>query len=127
MALQAEMPLQEKQRLAALRTHGIRQKSTESKVRAACRRLIEAGEQLRVTAVARMAGISRQTIAAYKHVMYQVQNTMRAAGITKVDVKYGVHQISATLSPCLPTSLGSEGAAPLRVKSLPTKKPDRLR
>ncbi|HBO0354374.1 TPA: replication initiation protein, partial [Pseudomonas aeruginosa] len=129
MALPAEMLLQEKQRLAALRTHGIRQKSTESKVRAACRRLIEAGEQLRVTAVARVAKISRQTITAYKHVMHEVLGAAVAssASVAKTDVKYGVHQIPAALNAYLPALMGSEGTALLRVKSLPTKKPDRLR
>lgn len=104
MALPAEMLLQEKQRLAALRTHGIRQKSTESKVRAACRRLIEAGEQLRVTAVARVAKISRQTITAYKHVMHEVLGAAVAGSAepSKVDVKYGVHQIPAGVDTCRP-------------------------
>ncbi|MCY1264133.1 Replicase family protein [compost metagenome] len=111
MGLPAEMPLHEKQRLAALRTHGIRHKSTESKVRAACRRLIAAGEQLRVSAIARMANISRQTTAAYKHVMREVQNAAieGSAAIAKLGVKYGVHQIPAALSACLSALKGVVG------------------
>lgn len=145
MALPAEMPLQEKQRLAALRTHGMRQKSTESKVRAACRRLIAAGEQLRVTAVARVANISRQTITAYKHVMHQVLNRAieGAPRGVKWNVKYGVHQIPAAPSACLPALKDTRSTTSRSVTSSvlwsmgefrhseneasPTKKPDRLR
>lgn len=145
MVLPAEMPLHEKQRLAALRTHGIRQKSTESKVRAACRRMVAAGEQLRATALARMAGITRQTIAAYKHVMHEVLGAAVAssASAAKLDVKYGVHQIPAALSVCIAamkrtgqtisTNIKlcvarsqSQSHAPKNEAS-PTKMPDRLR
>lgn len=63
MQLDKDLPLVERQRLAAARTHEVRQKATESKVRAACRQLQQKGETLTQAAIARLAGLSRQTVA----------------------------------------------------------------
>ncbi|MCF9004736.1 replication initiation protein [Pseudomonas syringae] len=72
MALDRSLPLKRRQSLAAERTHAVRQKATESKIRDACRVLHERGDQLRVGTVAKEAGVTRQTTANYKHVFHEV-------------------------------------------------------
>ncbi len=78
MQLDKDLPLQERQRLAAKRTHEIRHKATESKIRAACRQLQTRGEKLRQAAIAVIAGVSRQTVATYAHVL---KETVRPAAV----------------------------------------------
>lgn len=124
MALDKSLPLAERQSLAAKRTHELRHKSTESKIRAACRGLQERGEKLTQVAIAILAGVSRQTVANYGHVLNEVtrvqtisvlgatslsktfspstagdQGSTSAHGIgltsTLTDVTYGVHQVTA--------------------------------
>ena len=122
MQLDKSLPLEERQRLAAMRTHAIRDKATESKIRAACRQLQAKGVKLRQAAIAAIAGVTRQTVANYGHILkeagrssvvsvLEVANTSvrrppklqtnagleAPAGAVK-NVKYGVHQVSA---PCL--------------------------
>lgn len=102
MQLDKDLPLVERQRLAAARTHDVRQKATESKIRAACRQLLRKGEALTLVAIARMTGLSRQTVAAYRHVLNEVFKPVvvaisGAVAALNFDVKYGVHQISAPL------------------------------
>ncbi|MEE4885985.1 replication initiation protein [Pseudomonas alliivorans] len=72
MALDRSLPLKTRQSLAAQRTHAVRQKATESKIRAACRILQERGEQLRLITVAKEAGVTRQTVANYIHIFSEV-------------------------------------------------------
>lgn len=69
MALDRLLPLKRRQSLAAARTHAVRQKATESKIRDACRLLHERGEQLRLISVAKEAGVTRQTVANYIHIL----------------------------------------------------------
>jgi hypothetical protein len=100
MQLDADMPLTEKQRLAAVRTHEIRHKATESKVRAACRALQQKGDALTQAAISRMAGITRQTVAAYEHVLHEVLKPIARVVTARItphsgDVKYGAHQVTA--------------------------------
>lgn len=102
MQLNKDLPLAERQRLAAVRTNEVRQKSTESKVRAACRHLQQKGEMLTQAAIATVARLSRQTVAAYKHVLNEVLkpagvSVLRKTSSSKRDVNYGVHQVSAAL------------------------------
>ncbi|QLG96733.1 replication initiation protein, partial (plasmid) [Pseudomonas yamanorum] len=59
MGLDNSLPLAERQSLAAKRTHQLRHKSTESKIRAACRGLYERGVKLTQAAIATLAGVSR--------------------------------------------------------------------
>ncbi len=105
MQLDKDMPLVERQRLAAARTHDVRHKATESKVRAACRFLQQKREVLTQAAIARVAGLSRQTVAAYKHVLTEVLKPAVVAvlGVVapKPDVKFGVHQVSGPVSQCI--------------------------
>lgn len=99
MQLDKDLPLVERQRLAAARTHEVRQKATESKVRAACRQLQQKGEALTQVAIARLAGLSRQTVAAYKYVLSEVLKpavvaVLEVVAAPRSDVKNGVHQVS---------------------------------
>ncbi|MEE4750359.1 replication initiation protein [Pseudomonas alliivorans] len=123
MSLDKSLPLAERQSLAAKRTHELRHRSTESKIRAACRGLQERGEKLTQVAIAILAGVSRQTVANYGHVLNEVtrpqtisflapsvsktvppsstgdQGSTPSHGIaltsTPADVTYGVHQVTA--------------------------------
>ena len=142
MALDKSLPLAERQSLAAKRTHGLRHKATESKIRAACRGLQERGEKLTQASIASLAGVSRQTVATYGHVLNEVSRpqTIAVLSTTKVtemrsnsnsnsvagdqglefnhatsqarlvlDVKNGVHQITAGLAAALDLAVeGSE-------------------
>ncbi|MDY7563396.1 replication initiation protein [Pseudomonas sp. AB6] len=72
MELDKSLPLAERQSLAAKRTHELRHKATESKIRAACRGLQERGEKLTQAAIAEVARVSRQTVANYSHVLKEV-------------------------------------------------------
>ena len=62
-------------------------------------------EVLTQAAIARVAGLSRQTVAAYKHVLTEVLKPAVVAvlGVVapKPDVKFGVHQVSAPVFPCI--------------------------
>ena len=99
--LDKDLTLTERQRLAAIRTHEIRQKKTESRIRAACRQLQQKGEALTQAAIARVAHLSRQTVASCKHVLTEVIKpvaVLDAVTAPTSDVKYGVHQVSAPSS-----------------------------
>jgi len=140
MELDKSLPLAERQSLAAKRTHGLRHKATESKIRAACRGLQERGEKLTQASIAALAGVSRQTVATYGHVLEEVSrpqtiavlHTDKAAEMQSktvagagdrgrecnhsasqaraaLDVKDGVHQITAPFGAALDFALeGSE-------------------
>lgn len=113
MGLDDSLLIQERQRLAAQRTHKHRKSSTESKIRSVCKSLITQGEALTQKAIATATGLTRQTIAKYKHIFAEVQ-PLRISGHSLEkstnkknnnsaisDVKYGVHQISAKLPECM--------------------------
>lgn len=100
MQLDKSLSVAERQRLAAQRTHGVRQNATELKIRAACHQLQHSGEKLTRAALARLAGVSRQTVAAYQHVLDDALKPVSVAVLELVarplsDVKYGVHQVTA--------------------------------
>jgi len=101
MELDEGLSLLERQRLSAQRSTELRRKATESKVRAACRRLQADGKALALTAVAHLAGVSRQTVATYKHVLDEVVKavavaTPDVASGAVVAVKFGAHQVPAS-------------------------------
>jgi len=100
MQLDKNLPLTERQRLAAARTHEVRHKITESKIRAACRLLQQKGEVITQAGIGRVAGLARQTVAAYKHVLNEVRKSsavaaLEASLIKRSDVKHGAHQVTA--------------------------------
>ncbi len=134
MNLDKSLPLSERQSLAAKRTHELRYKATESKIRAACRVLQERGEKLTQAAVATLAGVSRQTVANYGHVLEEVSKPLTIATLPSAStgaacaeaasppvsysrgqhdalcgVKNGVHQVTARPWPLLDLAVkGSE-------------------
>jgi hypothetical protein len=69
MELDKGIPLELRQRLAAKRTHEVRHKASESKIRAACTALLEQNKPLTITALSSLTGLCRQTVATYKHVI----------------------------------------------------------
>lgn len=116
MELDKSTPLEERQRLAARRTHEVRQKATESKIRAACRELHQQAKPLAIAALAALSGLSRQTVAAYRHVINETRANVvvalqprskqssdstsspvvKASQVIKPQgVKYGANQIPA--------------------------------
>lgn len=104
MDLDDELPLLERQRLAAARTAELRRQATASRVRAACRRLQADGKALALAAIARIAGVSRQTVATYKHVLDEMATpvvvaSLEVAAAVKAAVKFGAHQVSAPSAP----------------------------
>jgi hypothetical protein len=106
MDLDETMSLPERQRLAAQRTHEIRAASTESRIRAACRNLQAQGKPLLQTLVAKAAQLSRQTVAAYKHIFREVAafadvvTPLRPApAAAGPGVKHAVHQVAAAPGP----------------------------
>lgn len=104
MKLDADLSLQERQRLSAVRTHAERQKGTESKIRAACAILRAKGEKVTQVAVSRIAGVARQTVAAYRRVLVEqllpqrLESTVqdRFTG-TALVVKFDAYQISGSM------------------------------
>jgi hypothetical protein len=100
MQLDDSLPLQVRQRMAAERTHGRRHQATESKIRGACRQLLDQGVKLTQTAVAKVARLSRQTVASYKHLLESALQPAPVATLETVraqqsTVKYGAHQVPA--------------------------------
>lgn len=79
MQLNSDLSLAERQSLAAKRTNELRHRATESKIRAACRKLQEQGKDLARTAIAALAGVTRQTVAAYGHVLTEVSSPATVA------------------------------------------------
>lgn len=110
MRLDSSKPLDVRQRLAAQRTHEERRKDTESKIRAACRVLIEKDHKLTLVAIAEHSGLSRQTVAKYKHIIDNVKPVEIVPLEGKQDksenVNYGVYQISAVQGGCKESEQG---------------------
>lgn len=120
MRLDPSMPLQEKQKAAAKRTHESRHKATESRIRAAARILANKGEKLTQTAIAAVARLSRQTVAKYSAVIEEVtaapaSNVVPIATAKVENVNYGAHQIPAPARVLraleVKTEVGSEHSA----------------
>ena len=79
MELDKTTPLAERQKLSAKRTHEVRQKATESKIRAACRALHNQAKPLAIAAIAALSGITRQTVAKYRHVINETRSNVVVA------------------------------------------------
>nr|WP_313479255.1 replication initiation protein [Stutzerimonas kunmingensis] len=108
MRLSPELPLSERQRLAAQRTHGQRAVQTEDKVRRACQALRASRLPLTYTAIAAAARLTRQTVAKYKHILDEpaAEQQARAVIVPITSVKHAVHQVSG---PCPGVGEGSKG------------------
>lgn len=102
MRMDDSLPLEERQRLAAERTHGMRRQATESKIRAACSILKKRGKELTYTAIGKLARLTRQTIASYKSLLDTLSRPAEIIQLTTPgrhsgSVKYGAHQVSGGL------------------------------
>lgn len=99
MDLNEALPLRERQRLAAARTHQMRKQSTSDRIRAACAALHQAGRALSIAAVARAAAISRPTVAKYRDLLKAVSSapvlSLDALRAAVRGVKNAVHQVTA--------------------------------
>jgi len=104
MQLNKELPLIERQRLAAAHARSARQKTNEMKVRVACRHLVSIGQAITQVAAAKLSGLSRQTVASYRHILAEVANQPALTNVVSMRrredssdfvVKFGVHQVSA--------------------------------
>ncbi|MFC4161909.1 replication initiation protein [Chitinimonas lacunae] len=103
MQLDPDLSIVERQRLAATRTHEQRRTTTAERIAAACRQLVATGERVTLTAVAKIAGVVRQTVAAYRDLLElpQVPSTepLQEEKVThQQNVKNAVYQISAVQS-----------------------------
>ena len=79
MELDKSTPLAERQKLSAKRTHEVRHKATESKIRAACRSLHSQAKPLAIATIAALSGITRQTVAKYRHVINETRSNVVVA------------------------------------------------
>lgn len=107
MRLDKNLPLVDRQRLAAGHARRARQQANASKVRAACRHLQQLGQDITLVAIAERSGLSRQTVAKYRDILAEVHATPTQRPPTPLsggssrkpsDVKFGVHQVSGPLS-----------------------------
>ncbi|WP_412177558.1 replication initiation protein [Pseudomonas oryzihabitans] len=99
MRLSPDLPLKEKQAQAARYTHNQRTQATASKIRAACRGLVQLGKPLTLSAIASVSSLTRQTVAKYQHVVAEDHHAPVApigAGDPRgPDVNFALHQIPA--------------------------------
>ncbi|WP_122270358.1 replication initiation protein, partial [Pseudomonas syringae] len=101
MQLDSSLSLTERQSLAAKRTHELRHKATESKIRAACRQLQDQGKALVRSAIATLAGVSVRTVASYTHILTEVAQPTTVS-VLKVSRKAVPMQPQQDRSPATP-------------------------
>ncbi|AVB23431.1 replication protein A (plasmid) [Pseudomonas syringae pv. avii] len=101
MQLDGSLSLTERQSLAARRTHELRHKATESKIRAACRQLQDQGKALVRSAIATLAGVSVRTVASYTHILTEVAQPTTVS-VLKVSRKAVPMQPQQDRSPATP-------------------------
>lgn len=99
MRLSPDLPLKEKQAQAARYTHNRRTQDTASKIRAACRGLVQRGKPLTLSAIASISNLTRQTVAKYQHVVAEDHHApvspIGAGDPRGPDVNFALHQIPA--------------------------------
>lgn len=114
MQLDPTLPLSQRQRLAAERTHGLRRERTAAAIVAARERLLRAGQSPSQAALARECRLSRQTVAMHRDALDRPALTPPEAGqadrprlpppsvplasttLPQQPVKHAVHQITGT-------------------------------
>ncbi|MBU3640966.1 replication initiation protein [Polynucleobacter sp. Fuers-14] len=102
MRLDPALPLEERKRLSALRTHEQRRKATEAKIRATVRHLQREGVAVTQAAISRFSKLARQTIANYAAVITEALKPTSISFLKPLKeillrpktVKYGVHQVT---------------------------------
>ena len=91
--LDSSLPLNERQRLGAEHTHAKRKTDSEEKILSACKCLRAESERITQVRIAQMTGLSRQTVAKYKHLF----NESEAAINDVINVNFGRYKITAEL------------------------------
>lgn len=108
MNLDPALPLKERQRLAAARTHRLKAESTEKRIRGAVCTLKAQDARLSLSAIARESGLCRQTVAKYRTAIEmapigltpneQVSSTAKAPspGLDIHTVNFAAHQVTTS-------------------------------
>jgi len=121
MKLDRNIPLVARQRIAAKRTHTERQKGSEYKIRAACRILLKKGEKATLVAISKISGLTRQTVAKYKHVIDSTKpvEIVPLKGLMQKhkNVNFAIHQITAPQGGSNKKNISPEIKEPTKVKS----------
>jgi len=99
----SDLPLVNRQRLAARRTHSMRVNATERRISKAIKQLASEGTTITKTAVAKLVQLSRKQLSsryAYLFEELSLEKTPKkeAQAIQAPNVTFAVHQISAALS-----------------------------
>lgn len=95
----SDLPLENRQRLAARRTHQVRRENTEARIKEAISILKARNERVTKAAAARLAGLSRQHVTShYSHLFDSPTPAKKAADRPRQSVFYGVHQVTAVRS-----------------------------
>ncbi len=97
MELDPALPLKERQRLSANRTHEVRRNKTLQKILGACKALEEQHIVLTQEAIALKAKLSRQTVAKYQIVTELDQSETSITAPKQNHVKFAVYQVSTHL------------------------------
>lgn len=102
LSTKSELSVTEKQKLSAQRTHNMRRTSTENKIDRACKKARKNGQKLTQVLIAKISGLSRQTIAKYKHLLSgthvkaaEKHTNSALSNTSENNVKHAVHQITA--------------------------------
>lgn len=102
MQLPETLDTKTKQTLSAKRTHDLRKNSTQARISAAYNNLKQSGKPTTIQQVAKISGLTRQTVAKYKHLLTETQPisndviSIRSLFTgNKANVNYGVDQITA--------------------------------
>jgi hypothetical protein len=133
LQLDPALPLSERQRRGAVHTHAARKETTIRKIERACQALTRRGDTLSQRAVARLAGVARQTVAKYREILDRAESAPTAAirhtplpteaasaTVENGNVNYGVHQITAPQSGALKNEADLRGDGLEELKPAPS-------
>jgi hypothetical protein len=103
MNLPSDLNTKQRQNLAATRTHQIRREKTKERIINACRLLLQKGEKLNITTVAKATRLCRKTVRRYFYEIHSLVKPSEGIGILSISsllrlIKsgpYAVHQITA--------------------------------
>lgn len=99
MNLDKSLPQEERQSLAAKRTHGERKANSAKKVLIATQKLLKAQKKVTYTAIAKLCQLSRQTVSKYQSIIDSVIQQPQIISLEEIfrvkqPVKYAVSDIS---------------------------------
>ena len=103
MNLPSDLNTKQRQSLAATRTHQIRREKTKERVINACRLLLQKGEELNITTVAKATRLCRKTVRRYFSEIHSLVEPREGTRILPISAllglmksgPYAVHQITA--------------------------------